>query len=100
MLEDQGILATWALPQVPTIPAELDAERLFDHNLHFLSYEGPLSQGKGGVTRVTAGKYQTVLRNEIVWIVHLYSEMLTGRLELVPQENDISVWRCRFCSDT
>lgn len=96
MLEDGPILATWALPEMPRPGMELDAERLFDHRPLFLDYEGPLSAGRGSVTRVAGGEYDTLLRTGNRWVVRLNSTLLEGELELTNTDPDQSLWHCRF----
>jgi hypothetical protein len=58
MLEHGGTLVTWALQRPPDEPAPIAAERLPDHRLDFLSYQGPLTAGRGSVTRWDEGAYE------------------------------------------
>ncbi len=63
MLENQGVLLTWELPNLPPgpLPAsfeQLGIRRLPDHRIDFLEYEGPVSNGRGTVQRVDFGNYQ------------------------------------------
>ena len=43
MLEAGDTLWTWALPAEPVPGTELLGERITDHRLAYLTYEGPLS---------------------------------------------------------
>ena len=95
MLEDGPILATWEFPKMPEIGDRFEAKRLFDHGLHFLEYEGPISDDRGHVVRVAKGEFETVLRTESKWIVRFDSGPL-GSLELTPSDPDRDVWHCLF----
>src|SRR5262245_23636940 len=72
MVEVGSVLQTWALPQVPQAWRGLDlndvqfsasntvnAERLADHRLAYLEYEGPVSRERGHVRRLDEGSYRT-----------------------------------------
>jgi hypothetical protein len=61
MLETGGVLRTWRLARPPDAPGALiDAVALPEHRLHYLDYEGPVSQGRGVVQRWDAGEYDEV----------------------------------------
>jgi hypothetical protein len=66
MLEDNGVLRTWACEQLPKLGQTVAAERLPDHRLAYLDYEGPVS-GRGDVTRAVSGEYEPVteMANEL-----------------------------------
>ena len=51
MLESGDALATWALKHSPDSAQPIAAEQLPDHRLAYLDYEGPISGGRGAVTR-------------------------------------------------
>src|SRR6188768_807681 len=57
MLEQDGKLLTWAIPERPRAGLKMAATRLPDHRLSYLDYEGPISGNRGEVTRVDAGEY-------------------------------------------
>lgn len=61
MLERDGALWTWALPELPVAGQAVWGRRLDDHRLAYLDYEGPISGDRGAVRRIAAGEY--VLRN-------------------------------------
>ncbi len=61
MLEADGVLCTWALPEPPMANRELDAEQLPDHRLDYLDYEGPVSGNRGTVQRWDRGTF-TILQ--------------------------------------
>ena len=60
MLERNGTLLTWATDQRPKRGVVLMAERLADHRVAYLDYEGPISQNRGTVTQVDAGDFDWV----------------------------------------
>ena len=60
LLEAEGALLTWRLAELPdaaalTAPWTLAAERLPDHRLLYLDYQGPISNDRGFVEQVDAG---------------------------------------------
>jgi hypothetical protein len=57
MLECGPVLRTWRLSAPPVPPQTLRAEKSFDHRAMYLEYEGPVSGGRGRVTRWDAGSY-------------------------------------------
>lgn len=88
MLENGDHLATWRLPANPSAlgPAgttdNLPAERIADHRLAYLTYEGPVSGGRGEVKREDAGSYELLRKLPDVWQVRLMGARLTGDFEL------------------
>ncbi len=96
MLEHEGTLATWALPAVPHCLLEpTGAERLPDHRLAYLEYEGPISGGRGSVVRYDAGTYLGESFSDSQWIVVLRGGRLCGRAVLKCTSPDGSRWT--FC---
>jgi hypothetical protein len=68
MFELNGVLETWAtepldLPigqinnQLPNELISVIAQRLVDHRLEYLEYEGPVSGNRGSVARILRGTY-------------------------------------------
>jgi hypothetical protein len=57
MIESQpgGFLHTWRCGQNPVGRCVTSAIRIANHRRHYLDYEGPVSGGRGRVTRVAAG---------------------------------------------
>ena|SRR6056297_844391 len=58
MLEDESVLRTWRLSKPPLDSTMIEAEELPAHRKHYLDYEGPVSGGRGTVTRWDEGTYQ------------------------------------------
>jgi hypothetical protein len=68
MLEHGDKLRTWRLTSWP--PGEV-IERLPDHRLTYLEYEGPVSGGRGEVIRIAGGVYRVVREDAEQWVVEL-----------------------------
>jgi hypothetical protein len=60
MLEGEGVLFTWRLDALPEVGKTLAAERIGDHRMMYLDYEGPVSGGRGSVRRVEGGTFSWV----------------------------------------
>ncbi|UCG47301.1 MAG: hypothetical protein JSU94_17635 [Phycisphaerales bacterium] len=61
MLETASLLRTYRLdlsPQQLMTSGRCVAVRIFDHSPKFLTYEGPVNQGRGTVEIADAGTYQ------------------------------------------
>jgi len=56
-LEAGAVLKAWRLFAEPRPDADIPAEANSDHRLPYLDYEGPVSGGRGTVTRVQAGTF-------------------------------------------
>ena len=103
MLECDGVLKTWALVRLPDESRQggqdgIDAERLPDHRLAYLDYEGPISGNRGDVIRYESGRYETLSRHDAEWIVALESERLMGRAVLLQVADDPQRWTFSFSS--
>lgn len=81
MLEDNGELLTWALPRLPSSEPQT-ANELPPHRLAFLTYQGPVSQNRGNVSRVVHGDFTWLRRDSVDLCVQLESSQLTGQLNL------------------
>ena len=63
MLEAGSRCRTWRLLAEPVESAICDgipAERIADHRVHYLSYEGPVGGDRGAVRRWDAGTYRSL----------------------------------------
>jgi hypothetical protein len=62
MLEQDDALTTFRLEEPPeqVLVHPVRAEKIFDHPLRFLSYEGPVQKGTGRVHIVERGSWQPV----------------------------------------
>ena len=82
MLESEGRLRTWELEAAPVDGVKVRAEALPDHRLHYLEYEGPLSEDRGTVRRWDAGIYLLLGEFEDQLECELSGERFQGRLLL------------------
>lgn len=62
MIEQGGMLTTFRLAERPeqALAHPVQAERIFDHPLRFLTYEGPVQKGTGRVHIVERGTYRSI----------------------------------------
>jgi hypothetical protein len=81
-LEAGPILRSWRLP--PELPPStpVPAEPAADHRLAYLDYEGPVSGGRGSVSRVDAGSFAWVRDESDIQVVRLAGGRLAGVLTL------------------
>ena len=73
MLEDNGKLVTWAIPELPRAGLQTTATKLADHRLAYLDYEGPVSGDRGEVRRVQSGDYLASQWSEVLTTCELRS---------------------------
>ena len=89
MLEAERVLRTW---RVGVGPAEIDkggceAERIADHPLRFLTYEGPVQNNTGSVKIADRGEYLPLDEQEDRIEFELHGEILNGRFTLEQVKN-------------
>ncbi len=95
---DQGEnLATWQLLEDPAGFAsdrivEIPARRIADHRREYLDYQGPISGGRGHVTRIDRGSFRTSVRRPDLWRIQIEGCILIGNYEIV--SGDDSGQRC------
>lgn len=67
MLERGEVLWTWRLDRDPLDPRNypIPAERIGDHRKAYLTYEGPISGGRGTVRRVDQGTYTSAAEHPL-----------------------------------
>ena len=78
MLEDGGKLLTWTLPAPPQAGSTMAATPLPDHRLAYLDYEGPISGGRGRVTRWDAGAFEWLERGDELLRLRLTGSKFSG----------------------
>ena len=96
MLEEGGVLRTWAIYTAPTLDAAHTMEALPDHRLEYLEYEGPLSGERGEVTRVCSGSYEKLFED---WPRRLVVRLCDGEGELIlhlERMKATQFWTARF----
>jgi len=81
-LEDGEVLKTWALPCLPEPGLEIHCDALADHRPMYLDYEGPISDGRGTVTRWDQGTYSVELWTDNHVVVELAGAKFVGKVEL------------------
>ena len=89
MLEQDGALRTWALAAEPCGELSTEAERLPDHRLAYLDYEGPVSGDRGIVSKWDAGEYEWLAETADRVVVRLAGRSGTREVTLrqVPDGN-------------
>lgn len=101
MLENEGVLRTWALDSPITAGVDLPARALADHRLFYLDYEGEVSGGRGSVRRIARGTYTEKVWTESRVEVELAGDQLAGVVELLRSgagaiEMPFFSWTLRF----
>ena len=78
MLETDSTLKTWSIPpQCPTGSSfACPAKRLPNHRKHYLDYEGEITENRGTVARIDAGRYEQLSPEQFI----LYGTRFTGKL--------------------
>ena len=85
MLECAGVLRTWVIESLPhnwSAGKNIAAERLPDHRLAYLDYDGPVSGDRGEVRRVDWGTFEFMHDSADRCEVVLAGEVLRGTIEL------------------
>lgn len=98
MLEIEATLHTWRLSQLPDSEGRINATRLPDHRLHYLDYEGPVSNNRGCVRRWDRGSYSVVEVDEDRVEVRLEGEHLCGRALLI-RSDEKDAWQFEFTAE-
>jgi hypothetical protein len=82
LLEAGDALRAWRLLEEPHTNRPIQAEANFDHRLLYLDYEGPLSGGRGCVTRWDSGTFEWLTDGAGCIAVELTGGRIVGRLQL------------------
>lgn len=102
MLSCGEALATWQLPQRPmdlAVGGQLPAQKLPDHRTAYLTYEGPVSGGRGHVRNLDAGCYELLAESPDRWEVRFAGRDLIGTWELVRTAPAGEGWTLRRLTD-
>ncbi len=75
---DDGPLRTWAIRTPIVSDRDLKADRLPDHRAIYLDYEGPISGGRGIVSRWDSGTYRVERWTDDRILLDLFGERLDG----------------------
>lgn len=94
MLEHDDCLLTWRLnvPPQQLAAAPVEAVRIFDHPLRFLTYEGPVQQETGQVRIVDAGVYTPLEWTANTLTFTPQGRILTGTFQLEKQNE---IWQLK-----
>ena len=98
MLEREGVLRTWACDSSP-LDGTTAATPLPDHRLAYLEYEGPVSDGRGTVSRVESGTYKVLRKSDDQLHVRLTGATAAGDLTITREEPGSQRWRVEFSSE-
>jgi hypothetical protein len=82
MLEVGDVLFTWRLAAPPVPARAVAAEKTADHRKMYLDYEGPVSGGRGTVTRWDAGTFEWLEDVDKCKVVRLAGQRVSGTLRL------------------
>lgn len=93
MLEQAGVLRTWALEKLPAADESVMAERLPDHRLAYLDFEGAVAGNRGQVSRVDTGDFDLVADSESALVVAIRGAQLVGSLTLAQVAEGAHRWR-------
>ena len=96
MLESGAALATWALTESPDAAHPIAAWSLPEHRPAYLGYEGPVSGGRGTVTRWDEGTYKVERQEGGLLVVVLSGKRLAGRATLERTGEGPEAWRFAF----
>ena len=83
MLEAGGRLRTWRLTAPLAAGAEVEAEPIGDHRVHYLDYEGPVSGNRGSVVRWDQGDFEWRRNDSESVAVNLAGLRCRGTLEIM-----------------
>jgi hypothetical protein len=97
MLEHDGVLWTWALDESPETERDITANRLADHRLAYLDYEGAVSGNRGSVTQWDAGEFEFTKNNSANDVsVRLKGRRLNGTARLRENSGGDQRWIFKF----
>lgn len=84
MLETGDHLETWRIPIPPEKIriAPTNAEKIFDHPIKFLTYQGPVNKGKGNVTIEDKGTYAIISKTPELLQIQIKAKILKGNYTL------------------
>jgi hypothetical protein len=99
MLEQGDSLRTWRLAQSPDADGSVAAESLPDHRLAYLTYEGPVSGGRGTVEQWDRGTYELLASTGDGLVIRLAGQRLAGAATLRRSQDDNALVFQRLAPD-
>lgn len=94
LFEEGPDARAWCVDEEIAADQELAASALPRHRLHYLTYEGPISGGRGAVTRWDYGEYTPLQSAPDLFEAALQGARLNGTLKLNRDTNE--KWRLTF----
>ncbi len=84
MLQAGSVLITYRIDKPPEemISGTSEAQRIADHDIKFLSYEGPVNKGLGDVAMCERGKYTIVEETSQFTRIEFCGNIISGRFVL------------------
>ncbi len=92
LAEAGGVLRAWRLRRGPLTDTDVPADLSFDHRLLYLDYEGPISSGRGSVTRWDSGTCEWLSHEPDRVELDVRGEELVGRV-VICRAGDAWVFR-------
>jgi hypothetical protein len=85
MVERGDALVSWRLQREPVTPCDLplEADRISDHRIAYLDYEGPISDDRGHVIRVDSGTIEWLEFSKDVYSFRLFGNRLCGTFKII-----------------
>ncbi len=85
MLENHGVLETYRvkIPPEEWTDQAVEAVRIFDHPLKFLTYQGSVNKGKGRVAIADSGTYRILSQDENRLKADLAGIIIKGEKEII-----------------
>lgn len=96
MLEQEGVLRTWALAAEPLPNRLIEADELAVHRVAYLQYEGPVSGDRGSVTRWDEGEFAVVQETSERILLTMSGRKLQGMASLERRADDPVQWTFRL----
>ena len=93
LLEQPDAAATWRLCDFPWPGRSVWSERIADHRLLYLVYEGPVSGNRGSVRRIASGYYRGELSVRDGGSVILLNSRFASRAVLSVIDSSSMQWR-------
>ena len=95
MIEEAHVLLTWQLAAEPISrdACPIDAVRINDHRKTYLDYQGPISSGRGMVTRIDTGRCEILSSDDHTVNLEFATHRLKGQFRLTrPDPTSQSRW--------
>ncbi len=93
MIEVDGGLRTWELDGIPAVNLTVHATALPDHRLHYLEYEGSLTDQRGEVRQFDAGVYEVVCEQQDKLVIRLAGRQLQCQIALKRDSEAPTIWQ-------